>query len=115
FALGMQAEGELGHITGTLIDASKKPPLRYINDWTVEFVDGAGQPIEDVAIRMARPFMPVHGHDGNLAPKVRMVQPGRFEVDDLNLHMRGPWEIQFQLRSASAGDDYVVFHVCVEE
>jgi hypothetical protein len=115
FALGMQTAGELGRITGTLIDASNAPPLRYLNDWTVEFVDGEGQPIEDVSIRRARPFMPVHGHDGNVQPSVRQERPGRFTVDGLNLNMRGPWEIQFQLRSPSAGDDYVVFHVCVEE
>jgi hypothetical protein len=115
FALGMQAVGELGRITGTLIDASNAPPLRYLNDWIVEFVDGEGQPLEDVSIRRARPFMPVHGHDGNVQPSVRQEQPGRFAVDGLNLNMRGPWEIQFQLRSPSAGDDYVVFHVCVDE
>lgn len=115
FALGMQAEGMLGHITGTLISASNVPPLRYLNDWTVEFVDGAGEPIEDVSIRMVRPWMTVHGHDGNIQPKVRKEQPGRFAVDSLNLNMRGPWEIQFQLRSASTGDDYVVFDICVEE
>jgi hypothetical protein len=115
FALGMQAKGMLGHITGTLIAASKSPPERYLNDWTVEFVDDAGAPIEDVAIRSVRPFMPVHGHDGNVKPVVHPGTKGRFAVTGFNLNMRGPWEIQFQLRSAQAGDDYVVFHVCVQE
>jgi hypothetical protein len=115
FALGMQAEGMLGHITGSLISASNVPPLRFLNDWTVEFVDGMGAPIEDVSIRTARPFMPVHGHDGNVKPTVSAEGPGRFAIKSLNLNMRGPWEIQFQLRSASAGDDYVVFHICVQE
>jgi hypothetical protein len=115
FALGMQAAGMLGHITGTLIGASKVPPERYLNDWTVEFVDEAGAPVEDVSIRSVRPFMPVHGHDGNVKPVVHPETAGRFAITGFNLNMRGPWEMQFQLRSAQAGDDYVVFHVCVQE
>jgi YtkA-like len=115
FAIGMQAEGMLGHITGTLLGASNVPPLRYLNDWRVEFVDAAGEPVEDVEVRSARPFMPVHGHDGNVKPVVHTEEPGRFSITGLNLNMRGPWEIQFQLRSARAGDDYVVFHICVQE
>jgi hypothetical protein len=115
FALGMQAEGMRGLITGTLLDASNVPPLRYLNDWQVAFVDSAGEPLEDVSIQSARPFMPVHGHDGNVKPVLRATGPGSFAIKGLNLNMRGPWEIQFQLRSARAGDDYVVFHICVEE
>jgi hypothetical protein len=115
FELGMEAEGMQGHITGTLLEASSVPPLRYLNDWQVEFVDSQGNALEDVSIRSARPFMPVHGHDGNVKPVVRAEGEGRFSVTGLNLNMRGPWEVQFQLRSATAGDDYVVFHICVQE
>jgi hypothetical protein len=115
FALGMQAEGMLGHITGKLISASNVPPLRYLNDWEVAFVDADGAPIEDVSIRSVRPFMPVHGHDGNVKPVVHPKQAGRFSITGFNLNMRGPWEIQFQLLSATAGDDYVVFQICIRE
>lgn len=116
FALGMQARVVEGSIHASVIEASPAPPMRYLNDWTVELSDAQGNALEDVRIESARPFMPVHGHDGNLQPKVRALsEPGRFSVADLNLFMRGPWEIQLRLHAESAGDGYVVFDVCVAE
>jgi hypothetical protein len=116
FALGMQAQGKQGKLTAKLISASRVPPLRYLNDWTVELGDAAGAALEDATIRSALPFMPVHGHDGNVQPVVKKLsQPGRFAVSSLNFNMRGPWEVRLLLRSPSAGDDDVVFEICVAE
>ena len=116
FALGMQARVVEGGIQARLVAASPAPPLRYLNDWTVEFADAEGNALEDVRIESARPFMPLHGHDGNLQPKLRgLSAAGQFSIADLNLFMRGPWEIQLRVHSESAGDGYVVFDVCVAE
>jgi hypothetical protein len=116
FALGMQAKGREGHITAALIEASNAPPLRFLNDWTVELRDASGAPLTDARIRSARPFMPVHGHDGNVQPSVRaLAMPGRFAIDSLNFIMRGVWEVQLSLQAPSVGDDYVVFEICVAE
>ena len=116
FELGMRARVLEGSIQASVVEASPAPPMRYLNDWTVELTDAEGNALEDVRIESARPFMPVHGHDGNLEPKVRgLSQAGRFAIADLNLFMRGPWEVQLRLRSASAGDGYVVFDVCIPE
>lgn len=116
FALGMQAQGKQGHLNAKLISASRVPPQRYLNDWTVELTDTAGAPLADASIRSARPFMPVHGHDGNVQTMVKkLAEPGRFAVNSLNFIMRGPWEVQLGLRSPSAGDDDVVFEICVAE
>jgi hypothetical protein len=69
-----------------------------------------------VVLTKARAFMPVHGHDGIVPPTLeRLAEPGRVRVRGLNFNMRGPWEVQLTLSSASAGDDYVVFHICVQE
>jgi hypothetical protein len=116
FSLGMQAKGRDGHIVAALIEASNAPPLRFLNDWTIELRDAAGTPLSDVSIKSARPFMPVHGHDGNVQPTVKpLAAPGRFAIDSLNFNMRGPWEIQLSLHAPSVGDDYVVFQICVAE
>lgn len=116
FTLGLTAQGKQGKLAAKLISASRVPPLRYLNDWTVELTDAAGEPLADATIRSARPFMPVHGHDGNVQPVVKpLSQPGRFAVNGLNFNMRGPWEVQLGLRSPSAGDDDVVFEICVAE
>ncbi|MDB4988005.1 MAG: hypothetical protein JWN04_3183, partial [Myxococcaceae bacterium] len=69
FALDMQATGEQGHINATLLAASNVPPLRYLNSWTVAF-SAQGAPLSDVVLTKARPFMPVHGHDGIVQPMV---------------------------------------------
>ena len=116
FALGMQARVVEGRIHAKLVTASPAPPMRYLNDWTVALTDADGEALEDVRIESARPFMPVHGHDGNLEPTLRAASdPGTFSIADLNLFMRGPWEIQLRVHSDSAGDGYVVFDVCVAE
>jgi hypothetical protein len=116
FALGMQATGEAGKLRATLVAADPAPPMRYLNDWTLSFESVASGPLGDAQISMARPFMPVHGHDGNLKPTItRHASDGTFLLEGLNLNMRGPWEIQLQVSSPSAGDDYIVFHVCVVE
>lgn len=115
FELGMQAQGEAGQITAILQAASPSSPMRFLNDWTVSFQSAAGQALADVEIAEARPFMPVHGHDGNVKPMVTREPDGSHRVQSLNLNMRGPWEIQLHVNSASVGADYIVFHVCVVE
>jgi hypothetical protein len=116
FALGMHQSGDQGRLVATLVDASRVPPLRYLNDWTLDFARADATPAGDVVLTKARAFMPVHGHDGIVPPTLeRLAEPGRVRVRGLNFNMRGPWEVQLTLSSASAGDDYVVFHICVQE
>lgn len=116
FSLFMVATGEQGAIKGVLVSASPAPPERYENDWTVEFRDASDEPLGDVELTMAEPFMPAHNHDGTFAPVVAPLEaPGRFEIQDLNLWMPGLWEIRFTVESASAGSDYVVFEACIPE
>jgi hypothetical protein len=116
FVLGMGASGDNGVLAATLDDASHAPPLRYLNDWTLHWTRSDGTPLADVVLTKARAFMPVHGHDGIVPPTIEpLAEPGRVRVRGLNFNMRGPWEVQLWLSSASAGDDYVVFHICVQE
>jgi hypothetical protein len=67
-------------------------------------------------ITKARPFMPVHGHDGIVVPTLELLpEPGRVRMRGLNFNMRGPWQVQLSLSSPSARDDYAVFYLCVQE
>lgn len=117
FELGMSSAGEAGHITVVLREASAVPPVRYFNDWTLEFTDAEGAPLEDVEVLRARAYMRVHNHYGTPDPKVVRREDERavFDFKRLNLFMRGPWEVQLTLRSESAGEDDVVVNVCVDE
>jgi hypothetical protein len=117
FALGMEASGEQQRIKARLLSAMPAPPLRYLNDWTVALIDSQGGPLSDAEIVKARPFMPSHGHDGNRQVQIERdaSDPSHFALHGLNFIMRGPWEVQLTVRSASAGEDYLVFRTCVGE
>jgi hypothetical protein len=115
FRINLEAEGEDGKVVARLLDADNIPPRQFQNDWTIEFNTPGGEPIEDLELVDATPFMPVHGHDGVYPPEVTLLdEPGQFQVDNLNLWMIGPWEVRLRVESESAGDDYIVFHVCVK-
>jgi hypothetical protein len=111
-APGLQTAGELLALKVTA--ASPEEPERYINRWTVELTEPSGSPAPDAEIVRGQTFMPVHGHDGRVEPRMTALsEPARFEVDRLNFTMRGPWEVRLWLRSGSGADDYAVFEVCV--
>jgi hypothetical protein len=115
FANGLQVMGEEERIQAELVDAQYVPARQYRNDWTVAFLNDRGEPLDDVEITYAQSFMPTHNHDGRFPPMWAMLpEPGQFQVDDINMWMPGPWEVQFSVSSASAGDDRVVFDVCIE-
>ncbi|MFT3925891.1 MAG: hypothetical protein QM778_25330 [Myxococcales bacterium] len=95
FALGTVERGMSGQIEAVLLDAMPKPPMRYRNDWTVQFRNAdTHRVLPDADITMVRPFMPVHGHDGNVLPTVSRGADDSFRIENLNLNMRGPWEIR---------------------
>jgi hypothetical protein len=115
FRIGLEATGREGAIVARLVDADPSPPRIFRNDWTVDFLTPDGAAVEDVEVIEARAFMPVHGHDGIYPPEVsELDEAGRFDVHGLNMWMSGPWQVQLTLGSQSAGDDYVVFNVCID-
>lgn len=46
--------------------------------------------------------MPMHGHGTNYDPVVKTVEPGRYRVDGLLLHMTGKWRLSFRVPFGSA-------------
>jgi len=113
-SIGMLAAGQMGNVQAKLIAADKIPLGWYHNDWVVEFTPMAtGEPVEDLEFGVVRPFMPVHGHDGNgQFPTIEPADVGQFDSAGINISMAWPWETQSNLQSATSGDDYIVFDVC---
>ena len=117
FSLGMSTPSGDGSVKAVLLAASHVPPARYLNDWTVELTDAGEKPISDAMLQRARAFMPVHGHYGLPDPRLKRHEdePAVFDIDALNLFMRGPWQIKLDVSSPEGGDVELVFEVCVEE
>lgn len=44
--------------------------------------------------------MPAHRHGMNYKPSIEAISPGRWRVRGLLWHMRGAWELSFELRHA---------------
>ena len=97
-----------GTLRARLIKASPvHPTKKAVNNWTVQFMDEHGAPLEDVEVAAACAYMPVHQHGtGPLNGTKMLSEPGQFELDYLNFIMRGPWEVQLVLnRAAPAASD----------
>lgn len=117
FALGMSTASKDGSIQAALLQASPAPPARFFNDWQIAFKTADDAPAADVVLQRARAFMPVHGHYGTPDPRLTQhgADPSVFDVDKLNLFMRGPWQVILMLSTPQTGPTELIFEVCVEE
>ena len=129
---GLLVVGNRSTVQGRIIQAEPAQPERFENDWTVQFSDLAGVPLDNLAISSACAFMPVHGHGGEPKEVVKS-GAGTFSLMGLNLFMRGPWEVQLAVRAGAmadvaqseatncdrerrqAGSDLVVFRACISD
>jgi len=115
FESGLSALGEQRHIQAVLLDASDFPARKYANEWTLELTDESGGALDDVTVTKVETFMPVHGHYGRPpADFEALAEPEQLRAE-IHFTMRGPWEVRIEASSASAGDDTIVFDVCVHE
>ena len=115
FVVGLKAKGKDGKIDATLLDASPSPPRRYLNVWTLKLMDGHDHPVSDAEVTAIRTYMPLHGHAGTPAADAEMTGDAGEMHADLNFTMRGYWEVQVNVSSPSAGDDYIMFPVCIAQ
>lgn len=110
-----QVGGASMKLKATLVSSDPTPLLKGSADWVVDFTTVDGTPVTDLEFTDVYTFMPVHGHKGTFKPKpMALAEPGRYSFDGLNFSMRGPWQIRFELASPTAGEDVVIFDVCVE-
>jgi hypothetical protein len=129
---GLLAVGQKALVQARVVAASVVPPMRYENTWTIELTDAQGAPLAGAKIADACAYMPVHGHGERARRVTGLAEPGRFQLEDLNLKMAGPWEVQLAVTSpgltgtaelstncdrqaAHPGIDYVVLNVCVRD
>lgn len=109
---GLSARGQ--RLAANVIATAPTELERYINGWTVELRAPDGSPARGAQVVRAQTFMPLHGHDGGVVPRITpLADPGRSQVDRLNFIMRGPWEVRLWLRTEAGDDDNVTFSVCV--
>jgi hypothetical protein len=114
-AVGLTTLGEHGRIQARLLDASRFPARKYANEWTLELANAEGDALGDAQVTRLATFMPVHGHYGRPAAEHEaLAEPGRLRAT-IHFTMRGPWQVQITATSATAGDDDLIFEVCVEE
>ena len=129
---GLLVLGNRNIVQGRIVQAEPAQPERFENDWTVQFSDAAGAPLDDLTIANACAFMPVHGH-GGVPKEVVKSGPATFTLTGLNLFMRGPWEVQLAVSSVSAagataleatscdrdrrqaGNDLLIFRACISD
>ena len=113
--IGMTVEGAAGAMIAKLIEA-EVPATKGFNTWTVEITDADGEPLDDAELEIADflGWMPEHRHDTNHDPVIESLGEGRFEVDEINLHMDGLWELTFSPRSERLGTDDMMFVLCTE-
>jgi hypothetical protein len=101
--------------TVKIVEATPAEPARGDNTWTVELLDGDGNP-EDGATMDLRPWMPDHGHGSPVEEEVTDLGGGEYEIKSLNLFMPGLWQVTFDLSDASDSEDApdeVMFSICI--
>ncbi len=116
YTAGMQRTATDGAVTLTLLSSQPGPPIKGINTWTMQFLDGAGAP-SGGRILSVHPYMPDHRHSSSIVPviteKTDPAVSDEFVIDPLYLFMGGYWEITFDVTTAGGAADTVMFPICV--
>lgn len=116
-AVGLEQIGSASKtLKAKLVSSDPIPLLKGSADWVVDFTTLEGTPVDDLEFDDVYTAMPVHKHEGTFKPKsMKLPEPGRYLFDGFNFTMRGPWQMRFEVSSPTAGEDYIIFDVCVEE
>ncbi len=116
FTIGLVKNGDAAVLSFTLVDMQPAPPAREDNAWVIrvnQLASGVLGPTVDGADMTASPYMPDHGH---VSGKAVIIEPtgtaGEYELTPINFKMPGLWETTLDVTSP-AGDDIVVFRVCI--
>lgn len=114
YAAGLVRSTEAGLFTVSFVEAAPAPPDRGLNRWRLEVKDATALPVDGAELRL-RPWMPDHGHGSNPPYLFAAAsgEPGRYELEDMDLFMSGFW--QFTVRVTRGEDvDEAVFGFCIE-
>lgn len=87
-------------------------PVNSIHNWTVRVLNPAGQPEENVKLRVYG-GMPAHQHDFPTTPRVTdYLGDGYYKVEGIKFSMPGHWEMRFNIKEEEKlKRDRVVFDI----
>ena len=89
------------------------PEIRQgeLHSWILTLKTADGKAVEDAVVTIGG-GMPQHGHGLPTAPEVTSyLGEGRYRVEGVKFTMDGWWELRFDIVSARAGADAVVFNL----
>jgi len=115
YSAGLEKAGDSNLLGLILVDAAPAPPTQGANTWQLQALDADGNPTDDATINDIEPFMPDHGHGASTTPAHNWTgQDGMVEVSGIDFMMPGVWEVRFDVQTADAEPDRVVFAFCIE-
>ena len=109
FVIGLDKPGDGGLLSFQVMEA--EPPARFENRWVIQINQGS-TPVTDATLTVTS-YMPDHMHLAPIDPEITaMPTAGQYELEPLYFSMPSLWEVTIEAESA-AGNDSVVFRVCV--
>ncbi|CAN5835207.1 hypothetical protein BH11MYX2_BH11MYX2_06080 [soil metagenome] len=113
FVVGLNHTGDMGLLNFKLLSAAPAAPALGYNAWQVEITSAATVAPMSNATLDVYPYMPKHGHGAGVDVEVMaMPTAGDYNLDPINLHMPGLWEVTITA-DTDAGTDSAVFRPCI--
>jgi hypothetical protein len=113
FVVGLNHQGDMGLLNFKILGTDPAPPSLLINSWQLELTSVASvAPMSNASLDVY-PYMPKHGHGAGIDVEVSaMPTAGDYQLDEINLHMPGMWEVTVTA-DTDAGTDSTVFRACI--
>jgi hypothetical protein len=109
FVIGLTKPGDSELLSFQIMEAD--PLARFENRWVVQINQGS-TPVTDATLTVTS-YMPDHGHVSPIETQITsMPTAGQYELEPIYFSMPSLWEVTIEADS-SAGQDSVVFRVCV--
>ncbi len=113
FVIGLTKPGENSRLEFKLLSSDPAPPARGDNTLVLQLSTMAAPttPVSGASMSVS-PFMPDHEHPSGKAVKITpLTEPGQYQLEPVNLHMPGLWEVTVEVDGANS--DRAVFRFCL--
>jgi len=107
--------GSSNVLMAKVVSADPNPPQMDANNWVFEITTMDGTKVTDATFSNVRTWMYVHNHGGTYAPQVTQdtTDSSQYKFDNVYFQMVGPWYVEFDVSSPTAGDDSFSLPICV--
>ncbi|MGC6418508.1 MAG: FixH family protein [Bradymonadia bacterium] len=116
YVAGLEKVGTSGHLTIRLIESAPTVLNTGVYTWQLMVIGSDGQPMNGLNIQ-AEPTMPDHGH--GTEPRYTEGTPtdedGIYELKDMDLYMKGVWQVMVRISSTEGVEDSVAFSFYLED